>query len=140
DPETGQLVCRWPDENCSRFDVYNNVTPQQGVPEPAGNPIQGTDWTVTPNMAGTLIGLGGHLHPGGIRDEVSLVRGGVEKPIFISDALYWNTKQAGQIGAPPDSWNLSMTVTGPPLGRKAKLKPADKPRINALYDYPAPPC
>jgi len=30
------------DENCSRFDVYNNVTPQQGVEEPAGDPIKAT--------------------------------------------------------------------------------------------------
>jgi plastocyanin len=134
DPETGQLVCRWPDENCAHFDVYGNATPQQGVPEPAGDPIKGNDWTVTPEMAGTLIGLGGHLHPGGIRDEVSLVRGGVEKPIFISDALHWNFDNPEVLGAPPTSWNFSMTATGTPLDWKVRIKPGDVLRTNAVYD------
>jgi hypothetical protein len=130
DPETKHRVCTWPKENCSTFDVYGNVTPQQGKPIK----LPGSDWTVPADLAGTLIGLGGHIHPGGIRDEVALVRGGVEKTIFISDALYWNTKKPGQIGAAPNSWNLSMTITGAPLGWKVKIKPGDKLRINALYD------
>ena len=130
DPETKHKVCAWPKENCSKFDTYGNVTPQQGK----NIKLAGADWTVPPELSGTLIGLGGHIHPGGIRDEVSLVRGGVEKPIFISDALYWDTKHPGQIGAQPDSWNLSMTITGAPLSWKVKIKPGDKLRINALYD------
>jgi len=50
DPETGQLVCRWPDENCARFDTYGNVTPQQGKPEAAGNPIPGVTVQSVPWM------------------------------------------------------------------------------------------
>jgi hypothetical protein len=130
DQETGRRVCTWPQENCATFDTYGNVTPQQGKPFK----IAGADWTVPANLSGTLIGLGGHIHPGGIRDEVSLVRGKVEKPIFISDALYWNTRKPGEIGAPPNSWNLSMTITGAPLGWKVKIAPGDKLRINAVYD------
>jgi hypothetical protein len=130
DRETGHRVCAWPKENCATFDTYGNVTPQQGK----AIKLAGSDWTVPPALAGTLIGLGGHIHPGGIRDEVSIVRGGREKPIFISDALYWDTRHPGRIGARPDSWNLSMTITGSPLGWKVKIKPGDKLRINALYD------
>jgi plastocyanin len=130
DAETRHRVCAWPKENCAKFDTYGNVTPQQG----RAIKIPGADWTVPADLAGTLIGLGGHIHPGGIRDEVSLVRGGKEKPIFISDALYWDTRRPGHIGAPPNSWNLSMTVTGSPLGWKVKIKPGDKLRINAVYD------
>ena len=130
DAETKRRVCAWPKENCAKFDTYGNVTPQQGKTIR----LPGADWTVPPELAGTLIGLGGHIHPGGIRDEVSIVRGGVEKPIFISDALYWDTKRPGRAGGPPNSWNLSMTITGSPLGWKVKIKPGDKLRINALYD------
>ena len=78
--------------------------------------------------------LGGHLHPGGLRDEVSLVRDGVEKPIFISDALYWDYETPSRVGAPPVSWNMSMTVTGSPLDWKVKVKKGDIIRINAVYD------
>ena len=98
DAETRRRVCAWPKENCATFDTYGNVTPQQGKPIT----IPGADWTVPADLAGTLIGLGGHIHPGGIRDEVSLVRGGKEKPIFISDALYWDTKRPGHIGGAPE--------------------------------------
>jgi hypothetical protein len=85
-------------------------------------------------MAGTLIGLGGHMHPGGIRDEVSLVRHGVEKPIFYSDAVYWNHENPNRSGSLPTSWDMSMSVTGSPLDWKVKIKPGDIVRLNAVYD------
>jgi hypothetical protein len=129
---SGNRVCTWPLENCARHDAYGSVTPQQGVKAR----VPGADWTVTPDLAGTLIGLGGHMHPGGIRDEVSLVRHGVEKPIFISDAVPWqraphNTKRAG---GPRNSWDFSMGVTGATLDWKVKIKPGDVIRLNAVYD------
>ena len=135
DEETGERVCRWPDENCARFDVYGNVTPQQGVPEEElGVDIQGQDYVVPEGMAGTIIGLGGHLHPGGIRTEVSVVRGGVQKMVNISDALYWDYENPSRIGSQPTSWNFSMTLTGAPLDWKVKVKPGDTIRLNAVYD------
>jgi plastocyanin len=135
DPMTHTRVCRWPDENCANFDVYGNRTPQQGVPEQKLHAdIAGTDYVVPKDMAGTIIGLGGHLHPGGIRDEVSLVRHGVQKPIFYSDAVYWNHKHPDRAGADPTSWDFSMTVTGSPLGWKVKVRAGDVIRINAVYD------
>jgi plastocyanin len=130
DPELKQLVCTWPKENCARHDTYGEVTPQQGKPAVVG----GADWVVPKDMAGTIVGLGGHLHPGGIRDEVSLVRDGVEKPIFISDAVYWDRTNPKVAGGPMDSWDFSMTVAGAPLGWKVKIKPGDIVRLNATYD------
>ena len=135
DPMTHTRVCRWPDENCANFDVYGHKTPQQGETEQQLHAnIRGADYTVPPNMAGTLIGLGGHLHPGGIRDEVSLVRRGVEKPIFYSEAVNWNHQHPNRAGGKPTSWDFSMTVTGAPLDWKVKIKTGDIIRLNAVYD------
>lgn len=130
DPETGRRVCAWPKQNCATFDTYGNVTPQQGK----SIKLAGADWKVPKELAGTIIGLGGHTHPGGIRNEVALVRKGREKTIFVSDALYWNPEKQGQLGSPPNSWNLSMTITGSPLGWKVKIAEGDVLRINAIYD------
>lgn len=144
DPTYGQKVCSWPKQNCSRHDVYGNVTPQQG--KPVGLP--GADWKVTKDMAGTLVTMGGHLHPGGIADEVSLVRDGEEKLIHISDALYWDRRvdgfdavtgdlerrESGRIGGPSNSWDFSMTGTGAFLDWKVKIEPGDILRLNAVYD------
>jgi hypothetical protein len=135
DPMTKTHVCKWPDENCAAMDVYGRKTPQQGVTEQKlGAQIQGADYKVTKDMAGTLIGLGGHLHPGGIRDEVSLVRHGVQKPIFYSDAVNWNHNNPKRAGGAPTSWDFSMTVTGSPLDWKVKIKAGDTIRLNAVYD------
>jgi plastocyanin len=137
DPTFGTKVCIWPKYNCSRFDVYGDVTPQQGKPYPVG----GADFTVPKDLAGTLVGIGGHLHPGGLEDQVSLVRHGVEKPIFLSDAIYWKRKQVpwqhaitDRCCGPDDSWDFSMTATGAPLGLKVKIRPGDVIRLNAVYD------
>ena len=130
---TGKWVCTWPLENCARHDVYGGVTPQQGV-DLVGK-LKGADWTVPADMEGTLIGIGGHVHPGGIRDEVSLVRGTQEKPIFISDVVAWQRKPNSDIaGGPRNSWDFSMGVTGATIGWKVKIKQGDIVRLNAVYD------
>jgi plastocyanin len=144
DKELGQMVCSWPRENCARHDVYGGVTPQQGKPVE----VAGADWKVTKDMAGTLVTMGGHLHPGGLRDEVSLVRDGKEVPIHISDAIYWDRKYSGldpitgeperratgRSGGPANSWDFSMTGTGAFLDWKVKIKKGDILRLNATYD------
>jgi plastocyanin len=129
DRELGQRVCTWPKENCARHDTYGDRTPQQGKPAR----VKGADWRVV-EEAGTIVMLGGHLHPGGIRDEVSLVRNGVEKPIFISDAVYWDRKDPSRAGGPVTSWDFAMTGTGAPLGWKVKIREGDIIRLNAMYD------
>jgi hypothetical protein len=76
------------------------------------------------------------LHPGGIRDEVSLVRSGVEKPIFFSEAVPWKKGSPTTAGTYDGltSWDFSMTVTGSTVGWKVKIKPGDILRLNAVYD------
>jgi plastocyanin len=130
DAEFGQLVCTWPKENCARHDAYGDVSPQQG--EPAT--VAGANWTVPSHMAGTLIQMGGHVHPGGLRDEVSLVRSGVERRIFNSDAVYWDRADPSRAGGPANTWDFSMTVTGASLGWKVKIRPGDVLRLNAVID------
>jgi hypothetical protein len=130
---TGRLVCSWPKQDCARHDVYGNKTAQQGVRLPN---YPGWDWTVPPDFEGTLVGIGGHMHPGGIRDEVSLVRGGKEKPVFFSEAVPWKPGSPNEAGTYDGltSWDFSMTVTGSTVGWKVKIKPGDKLRLNAVYD------
>ena len=140
DPETGRLVCTWPKQNCARHDMYGQVTPQQGqTVDSEGNPIKiaGADWEVPKDMAGTIVAIGGHLHFGGIRDEVSLVRKGKEKPIFLSDAFYWRhggkARSKDRIGSPPTSWDFAMAGSGAPWW-KVKIREGDKLRLNAVID------
>jgi hypothetical protein len=135
DPDTGRQVCVWPRENCARYDVYDQQSPNQGQTIDAdGNPIEipGTDLRVPARLEGTLVVAGGHLHPGGLRDEVSLVRDGVEKPIFLSDAIYWDWENPDLAGGHPWSWNFSMTGTPPDW--RVDIKEGDILRINAVVD------
>jgi plastocyanin len=140
DPETGRLVCTWPKQNCARHDTYGQVTPQQGMTRDSDGKkirIPGADWEVSEDMAGTVVAIGGHLHFGGIRDEVSLVRNGKERPIYISDAFYWAHEEGkrakDRIGAPPTSWDFSMGGSGAPWW-KVKIRAGDRIRLNAVTD------
>lgn len=137
DPETRTRVCTWPRENCARHDPFGEANPHQGKSTDAsGKPlnIPGADYLVNRNHAGSLVWIGGHLHPGGIRDEVSLVRGGQEKPIFISDGTYWRQDNKSVAGGQPNNWDFSMTVSGAQLGWKVGLREGDTLRLNAVYD------
>lgn len=140
---TAKTVCGFPAENCADFNSEGLVSGQQGKPalDRNGAPIvvYGRDTNVTTSMlggqtTGTLVVMGGHLHTGGIRDEVSLVRGGVERPIHISDAYYWNAKDPNKIGARPVSWDFSMTGSTNDLGWAINVQAGDKIRLNSIYD------
>ncbi|MDQ3739752.1 MAG: hypothetical protein M3389_02300 [Actinomycetota bacterium] len=76
--------CTWPAEQCADFDPFGNKFTGQGEP---GNGT-GTDLEL-PKLSepfgriekftgGTLIGIGGHLHPGGLTNDIDLVRPGGE--------------------------------------------------------------
>jgi hypothetical protein len=132
-------VCTWPKQNCARFDPWGDVFAGQG--KPSNKP--GTDWSfpargeslggIEAFYGGTLIGLGGHLHPGGINDQIDLVRNGKAKRILTSEAVYWDWKNPSRGGGPPTSWDMSMTVNGLPYWG-VRVRPGDKLRINATYD------
>lgn len=77
-------TCTWPKQECAKFDPYGKVIEGQGKP---GNGI-GKDFklpkkgesfgSVDKFTGGTLIGIGGHLHPGGLQNEIDLMRPGGE--------------------------------------------------------------
>jgi hypothetical protein len=117
-PATGRHECTFPLERCAARDPFGADQPGNG---------KGYDFVVP--TSGTLVGLGGHLHPGGLRDEISLVRdiGGrqVERRIFTSRAVYYD--RAG-----PVSWDFAMTVTPPSWA--VKVRAGDIIRLNAVYD------
>ena len=131
--------CTWPAEQCAAFDPWGEQIVGQGE---AGNGT-GTDLTLPergdrvgpiPNFTGgTLIGIAGHLHPGGLTDSVDLVRNGRSKRIFTSEAIYWNRKNPRKPGGPPTSWDLSMTGTGLPYW-SVRVKPGDTLRVNGTAD------
>ncbi|MGH2686728.1 MAG: hypothetical protein ACRDJP_14785 [Actinomycetota bacterium] len=134
-------TCTYPAENCADFDAFGNVRPSQGLPSdrPGADlrlPAKGEGLGAVPNFqGGTLIGIGGHLHPGGLRNEVDVVRAGEPEPrrIYTSDAVYWDRQDSSQPGGPPTSWDFSMTVTGLPRWG-VHLEPGDILRSNATYD------
>jgi hypothetical protein len=74
--------CTWPSQQCARFDPYGKKIVGQGQ---QGNG-HGQDFTlpsldqslgaISKFTGGTLIGIGGHLHPGGIQNDIDLVRPG----------------------------------------------------------------
>lgn len=109
-------VCVFPKQRCAGFNPYGEDQPGNGV---------GWDWTVPQEYAGTIVGMGGHLHPGGLEDQVSLVRGRSVKRVFTSEAKYWD--KAG-----PVSWDMAMTVTKPDW--RLRVRAGDKLRLNAVYD------
>ena len=132
-------TCTWPKEKCASFDPYGEKFEGQGEP---GNGV-GTDWEfpdrgeplgrIDSFTGGTLIGIGGHLHPGGLRNEIDLVRGKKSTRIYTGKAAYWRRKDPSKPGGPPTSWDFSMRVTGLPKWG-VRVKPGDRLRSNATYD------
>ena len=75
-------------------------------PDPANNPYRGRRKnTFTMPVGGTFVAAGGHLHPGGLRDDLYVVRGGKSAHIFRSDAKYFEP-------AGPVSWDVTLGKIG----------------------------
>jgi hypothetical protein len=144
-PTVGSATCTWPDQQCASagpFGPGRDPTVGQGAP---GNTGTNGPWAYTfpakdasfgriaKWQGGTLVGLGGHLHPGGLSDNIDLIRGGQTSRIFTSEAKYWDRIIRDKTGGPADSWDLSMTVTGLPRWA-VHIKPGDTLRISATYD------
>jgi hypothetical protein len=93
----------------------------------------------TVDHPGTLIGTAGHLHPGGLYDDLDLIRPGVKPKggaipgtagpdsvrLFRSSAHYWDPRG-------PISWDMAMGAT-PPKWRP-QVKAGDVLRISATYN------
>jgi hypothetical protein len=93
--------CTWPKEKCAGFDPYGKKFIGQGD---NGNG-RGTDYRLPSNgqrlgqiekfTGGTLIGIGGHVHPGGLRNEIDLVRPGRAAQVRRRAAARRRCKRAG---------------------------------------------
>ncbi len=92
----------------------------------------------TVDHAGTLLGTAGHLHPGGLYDELDMTRSATTPGhgaihgvvpnsvrLFRSYADYFDRR-------PPVSWNMAMTASAP--NWRVAVKPGDQLEINATYD------
>jgi plastocyanin len=79
----------------------------------------------TVRQDGALLGGAGHLHPGGLWDDLYLTRGGRTVRLFRSRAHYFEP-------AGPVSWDVSMTAT-PPNWRVA-VKKGDVLSVSGTYD------
>jgi hypothetical protein len=80
-------------------------------------------WTVDRDT--TLVGTAGHLHPGGLYDDLTVTRDGQTKRLFRSSAKYF--EPAGAV-----SWDVSMTATKPDW--RPTLKAGDTVNVSATYD------
>ena len=84
----GQGTCTWPSEKCAEFDPYGKQIVGQGKPgngkgEDLKLPAKGKQLGKTKNFTGgTLIGMGGHVHPGGLQNEIDLVRPGRQPTVL----------------------------------------------------------
>jgi hypothetical protein len=103
-------------------------------PYGAGPPLN----TFTLDHPGVLVGTAGHLHPGGLYDDLDLIRphatpsGGAvpgtapnSVRLFRSDAHYWDKRG-------PISWDMAMTATAPSW--RPQVKAGDVLKISATYD------
>jgi plastocyanin len=120
-------------QNGSSYPVFDVLrgSGQNGkftYPDDAANPYGGQPaknvWTVDRNSV--LVGTAGHLHPGGLYDDLNVVRQGAGTAhLFRSDAHYW--EPAGAV-----SWDVAMTAT--PHTWRVAVHPGDVLRVSATYD------
>jgi hypothetical protein len=124
------------------FDVkrYSGVNGKYTFPDMARDPYGDgpplNEFTV--DHPGTLIGTAGHIHPGGMYDELDLVRPGVQPTtaaipgavpdsvrLFRSSAHYFDHRG-------PISWDMAMTATAPDW--RPAVKEGDVLRVSATYE------
>jgi hypothetical protein len=132
-------TCTHPREQCAAFDPWGKTRPAQGAPaEEEGAhftfPGRGGQLGLVDEFTGgTVIGIGGHLHPGGLTNDIDLVRGDQVQRVYTGEAKYWDRDDSARTGGPPTSWDFSMTVTGLPRWG-IHVEPGDQLRSNATYD------
>lgn len=127
------------------FDVhrFSGKNGKFTFPDMAKNPVKYLPGKQPLNIfnvdhAGTLLGTAGHLHPGGLYDELDLIRpgatpshGAIPGPVpnsvrlFRSDAHYFDKRG-------PISWDMAMTATAPDW--RVRIEPGEQLRISATYD------
>jgi hypothetical protein len=117
--------------------VNGKFTFPEMAKDPYGSGPPLNEFTV--DHPGTLVATAGHLHPGGLYDQLDLIRPGATPAagttpgitpgsvrLFRSNAEYWDKGHA------PVSWDESMTATAPDW--RPQVKTGDVLRISATYD------
>ncbi|HEY1282720.1 MAG TPA: hypothetical protein VGF22_23770 [Acidimicrobiales bacterium] len=123
----------WMDvQNGSGYPVFDVIkgTGTDGTytyPDQATDPYHGKPpanvWTV--DRDGVLIATGGHLHPGGLHDDMYLDRNGASAHLFEAEAHYF--EPAGAV-----SWDVATTVTNPDW--RVTVHAGDALRVTSTYD------
>ena len=80
-------------------------------------------WTVDQN--GTLVWAAGHVHPGGLWDDLFVRRGRRSRLLFRSQAHYFDPQG-------PVSWDLAMAATRPRW--RIAVHKGDRLRISSTYE------
>ena len=80
-------------------------------------------WTVGRKQ--TLVFVWGHLHPGGLYDDLKITRNGVTKLLFRANTKYY--EPAGAV-----SWDVAVTVT--PTDWRINVQPGDVISMSGTYD------
>jgi hypothetical protein len=124
------------------FDVhrFSGVNGRYTFPDMARNPYGGGAPlnVYALQHAGTLIGTAGHLHPGGLYDELDLIRSGatpsggaIPGPVpssvrlFRSNAHYFDKRG-------PISWDMAMTATA--ADWHPRVNAGDQLRVSTTYE------
>ena len=81
------------------------------------------EWTAPHDL--TLVAATGHLHPGGLHDDLKATRGGRTRELFRSQARYF--EPAGAV-----SWDVATTATKPDWA--VAVKAGDRLSISTTYD------
>jgi plastocyanin len=97
--------------------------PDEVTPSPYGRGPKLNEWKV--DRPGTLVAAAGHLHPGGLRVDLNVLRGKRRAHVFRSNAKYFDPNG-------PVSWDLAMTKT--PLSWRVGVKKGDVLRVSTTYD------
>lgn len=126
------------------FDTFTGMGSNGTVtfPDQFSNPYPGrpswaipSNWTANRHL--TLVGTAGHVHPGGLRTDLQVVRSGAGSSgpqpgtvpnsarLFRSNAVYWDP-------AGPISWDMAMEAT--PANWRVHVRPGDTLRISATYE------
>ena len=114
------------------FDVHrgSGTNGQYTYPDQAANPY-GTGPAKnqhTMPTGGTLVAAAGHLHPGGLWNDLYVDRGGQSAHVFRSNAKYF--EKAG-----PVSWDVTMGITK--ANWKVHVNAGDTLRTTVTYDSSA---
>ena len=123
------------------FDVHR-YSGKNGIytyPDMAKHPYSGAPLNLfTVDHPGTLVGTAGHVHPGGLYDQLDLIRNGASPTngavpgsvphsvrLFRSLAHYFDRRG-------PISWDMAMTATN--ADWRPEVQAGDQLRISATYE------